>query len=181
MDKALVKKSKFLSLVLRHQPEKINLQLDASGWALIDELLIKAKQNGVQIDLLELTEIVENNDKQRFCLSDDGKKIRANQGHSIGVELNLQEQAPPEFLYHGSARKNLQSILQSGIHKGNRHHVHLSNNCESARQVGQRHGKPIVFKILAQEMYQQDFIFYRSPNGVWLVEYIPAEFIVMLD
>ena len=171
------KVSKFLSLVLRHKPETINLELDENGWADTQVLLTKINVNGIRLTLEGLKEIVETNDKKRFAFTSDLSKIRANQGHSIGVDLKLEEQAPPDMLYHGTADKNLESIKEKGLLKGQRHHVHLSENKSTAIQVGQRYGKPIVLTIRAGEMNQKGKKFLLSSNGVWLTDFVSSEYI----
>ena len=176
-EKQIKRISKFLSLVLRHAPEKIDLQLDEGGWANVDELLQKMNKEGklVNMEILEL--VVESNNKKRFSFSEDKKLIRANQGHSIKIDHGFEAITPPEFLYHGTAEKNLQSILRSGLDKRKRHHVHLSEDKETAIDVGGRHGKPIVLIIKAQEMHVKGHEFYRSENGVWLTDHVPVDFI----
>lgn len=169
--------SKFLSLVLRHKPEEIGLQLDRQGWASTQELLEKLQQRGMQVDIDKLREVVQTNDKQRFKLSEDESQIRANQGHSIAIDLALQPQKPPVVLYHGTALRNKASILEKGLIKGSRQHVHLSNNKETAIKVGQRHGKPIVLVVDTQRMETNGFEFFLSDNGVWLTDHVPPEYI----
>jgi putative RNA 2'-phosphotransferase len=169
--------SKFLSLILRHKPEIVALKLDENGWASTDELLLKLKIAGREISFDELKTMVETNEKQRFAFSEDFNKIRANQGHSIEVDLNLKELAPPHELYHGTAIKYLSSIRQLGIIKGKRHHVHLSSDVSTASSVGQRHGKPVVLRISSGMMYEHGHKFYLTENGVWLTETVPPEYI----
>ncbi|MCB0518882.1 MAG: RNA 2'-phosphotransferase [Lewinellaceae bacterium] len=175
--KDIIRLSKFLSLVLRHRPEKIGLALDANGWAEVTDLLEKMNQNGYPIDPQLLAKVVETSDKQRFALSADGTMIRANQGHSVRVDLGLKPVVPPELLFHGTATKNLNSIHKLGLHKGKRHHVHLSADKATAAKVGGRHGKAVVLKIMAGKMHRSGHLFYRSENGIWLVEAVPVEFI----
>lgn len=169
--------SKFLSLLLRHRPEALGLVLDEQGWVNTDELINKIAQEEPRFTLDILQHIVQTNPKQRFRFSDDGLKIRASQGHSIDVELNYEEKQPPVILYHGTAEKNLSSILASGLDKRQRHHVHLAADTETAIKVGQRHGKPIVLIIDAAAMFAAQHVFYRSDNGVWLTEHVPSTFI----
>lgn len=171
------KASKFLSLILRHQPQSIGLQLDKAGWANVDELLTKMNQVGHQINREGLENIVENNDKQRFSFSDDGSKIRANQGHSIPIELGYEAKIPPTILYHGTAVKNKAAILEKGIDKRQRHHVHLSSDKITATKVGQRHGQPFLFVVLSGEMHKAGIPFYESENGVWLTEYVDPQYL----
>lgn len=170
--------SKFLSLVLRHQPQKIGLIIDENGWVNVDELLNKLNQYHWQIDRQILEEIVKTNDKQRFAFDETKEKIRASQGHSIDVDLGLLPIEPPEILYHGTADKYILSIQKEGLKSQSRQHVHLSENIETATKVGQRHGKVIVLQIKAKEMYKNGFFFYLSANNVWLCDSVPIEFIV---
>ena len=169
--------SKFLSLVLRHKPQVIGLTLDQNGWAETAELLEKMKRNGRGLSVEQIKEVVANNDKKRFAFSPDFKRIRANQGHSLQVDLDLKEKAPPEWLYHGTTERNLDSIIEKGILKGKRHHVHLSPDEATAKKVGSRHGKPVVLPVEAGAMHQQGIKFYLSENGVWLTEHVAAEYI----
>lgn len=174
-EKDVVKKSKFLSLVLRHKPEEIGLTLDKNGWADTEELLTKAKS--IKLDLESLKYIVENNDKKRFAFNEDYSKIRASQGHSIEVDLNYQPKEPPDNLYHGTTDKYLDSIKLNGIQKQKRQHVHLSFDKETAIKVGQRHGKPIILKINTKKMHEDKVPFYLSANNVWLVDQVLPEYI----
>lgn len=173
--------SKFLSLVLRHKPEEIGLTLDGEGWAFVDELLTKSNQKGIPLTLDMLTKVVENSDKKRFAFSDDFTKIRANQGHSVEVDLKLDSTAPPAILYHGTAERNMASILEKGLLKQARHHVHLSSKRETAHTVGKRYGKPVILEINALEMHHQGYPFFISKNEVWLTDHVPAKFINVRD
>ena len=177
----LKKRSKLLSLVLRHNPAHLQLELDRHGWAEIEILLERMNNRGITTSRELLDEIVESNNKQRFRLSDDGLKIRANQGHSIDIDLELEQLSPPEFLYHGTALTSVPSILQTGIQKRKRQHVHLSADRETAHLVGSRHGKPQILTISSNEMTEKGFLFYRSENGVWLTDEVPPEFIETTD
>lgn len=179
MNKEITKISKFLSYVLRHKPDAIGLNLDENGWADIDQLIHQAGLDASNPNLTRdlICQAVETNDKKRFALSPDNKKIRANQGHSIQVDLALIPQCPPDILYHGTATRFLQSILKEGLKAGSRNHVHLSENIETARQVGMRYGKAVILIIDAGKMHAQGYPFFKSENGVWLTEHIPAEFI----
>lgn len=159
-EKQLKQLSKFLSLVLRHQPGTIGITLDQNGWTDVDELLEKANNRGIKLNRETLDHIVATNTKKRFAFNDSLDKIRASQGHSVEIELGYQSQKPPEILYHGTAESYVQSILETGIEKRNRHHVHLSSDMETAIQVGQRHGRPFVFKVLAGQMYSDNFKFF---------------------
>ncbi len=177
MEKKLIRLSKFLSRVLRHNPEKIHLSLDQSGWAEIKQLIENARQAGIIINRDELHQVVDQNDKKRFSLSEDGRKIRANQGHSISVELGLEPIDPPEKLFHGTAMKYLSSIKANGLLARGRHHVHLSEDRKTAVSVGSRHGNPIVLGIKSAEMAENSYNFYCSVNGVWLTDRVPVEFL----
>jgi putative RNA 2'-phosphotransferase len=172
--------SKFLSLVLRHQPELIGLELDAQGWACVDTLVTLANASGNAIDRALILEIIKESDKQRFALSGDGLRIRANQGHSIDVALGLQPSQPPDTLYHGTATRFLASILASGLHAGQRQHVHLSNTEKVAIEVGKRHGSPVVLLVDAKAMAESGHLFYLSENGVWLTGSVPANCLKVL-
>lgn len=178
MDKQLVRLSKFLSLVLRHNPGKIGIQLDAQGWVEVETLLHAAKRHGTKIDRDLLRIIVEHNDKQRFSFSEDGLKIRANQGHSIDIDLGLSPLEPPNILYHGTAERFIESIRKQGLQKRQRHHVHLSPDEQTAYKVGVRHGKPVILQVYSGVMHQDGHVFYRSDNGVWLTESVPVEYLV---
>lgn len=176
--KNLTSTSKFLSLVLRHRPEVIGMQLDSEGWLPIDALIENANQRGNTITLAELHEIVATCEKKRYSLSDDGLRIRANQGHSVpDVELNLEVVAPPDQLFHGTVSAFIDSIREQGLQKRSRNHVHLSADIETAMKVGSRRGKPVILTIEAQAMHDAGHAFYRSANGVWLTEEVPTKFI----
>lgn len=177
MDKALIATSKFLSLVLRHQPESIGLSLDTNGWADLQELVRLANANGRSMTADDVLIVVSRSDKQRFTLDLSGRKIRANQGHSVEVDLELMPLKPPAVLYHGTATRFLPSIHQSGLLKGSRHHVHLSQEVNTATTVGGRHGQPVVLTVLADDMWRTGCIFYQSKNGVWLTDHVPASYI----
>ncbi len=169
--------SKFLSLVLRHQPEVIGVQLDSQGWVSIEELIGAAGRHGKQLNRELITEVVANNDKQRFSISDDGQRIRANQGHSVNIELGLSPAAPPKILFHGTVQKFIESIREKGLIKGSRQHVHLSADRETAEKVAQRRGKPIILPVDSEQMNQDEFQFYLSENGVWLTDHVPAGYL----
>ena len=178
MNKQLVSLSKFLSLVLRHQPEVIGMRLDAEGWLPIDQLIENSKQRGTPITLELLHEIVATSDKRRFTLSEDGLRIRANQGHSIAaVELNLLPLRPPDHLFHGTVEAFIESIREQGLLKGSRNHVHLSADEATAIKVAQRRGKPITLIVESAKMHEADYVFFCSANGVWLTDKVPVEFI----
>jgi putative RNA 2'-phosphotransferase len=177
MDAALVRTSKFISKVLRHAPESVGLRLDEAGWVDVDDLLTAAAGAGVALDRPMLERVVAENDKQRFALSADGRRIRASQGHSVPVELGLEPRTPPDVLYHGTADRNLDSIRAQGLLPGRRTHVHLSVDEETAVKVGSRHGRPVVLRVRSGEMHRAGHLFYRSDNGVWLTAAVPPEHI----
>ena len=178
MSKKITDISKFLSYILRHQPEAIGLSLDKEGWAVISDLVLCAAEEGYKLDNNLIRSIVNNSDKKRFTISDDGLRIRAAQGHSSQqVDIKYEEKTPPEFLYHGTATRFLISIRAQGLHAKDRQYVHLSADEETAIQVGSRHGKPIVLKIKSLTMYEQGFKFYQADNGVWLTDTVPYRFI----
>jgi len=169
--------SKFLSLILRHNPDRIGISLDANGWADTGLLLEKMNAHGTAIDMALLRHIVDTNNKKRFALDKTGQRIRASQGHSVAIELGYEPLMPPEILYHGTAEKNLTPILEQGIVKGSRHHVHLSSDKATAVNVGSRHGKPVVLEVLALQMHTNGYPFFLSENEVWLTESVPANYI----
>jgi len=169
-----VKVGKFLSCVLRHKPDMIGLELDLGGWANIEELISKSKKIKLTREIID--KVVETNNKKRYKISDDGQRIRASQGHSIPVDLGLEPKEPPELLYHGTADRNLDMVKKEGLKRMNRQYLHLSIDEETAIQVGQRHGKPVVIPIKARDMYLEGFLFYLSDNNVWLTNYVPPEF-----
>jgi putative RNA 2'-phosphotransferase len=176
MSKTIVSASKFVSLVLRHQPEVIGLPLDSEGWAEIDAL-IQLSQPHHPLTRALIDEVVATNNKQRFAISDDGTRIRARQGHSIEVELGLVAIVPPEYLFHGTAMHSVEAIRREGLSKRSRQHVHLSSEADTATRVGARHGRPVVLRIHAAAMTTAGHAFFRSENGVWLTDAVPAEFI----
>lgn len=172
-----VKISKFLSYVLRHKPEAIGITLDDNGWIEVDRLLEAMKAAGKRVSRELLDEIVRTNDKQRFAFNDDGTKIRASQGHSIQVDLDLTPVAPPDVLYHGTATRFLDSILSAGLQSRNRQYVHLSPDEQTALRVGQRHGKPVILRIDARAMHADGHTFFLSANGVWLTAHVPPKYL----
>lgn len=174
-EKQKTSKGKFLSLILRHQPETIGLTLDEAGWASVDELLAKLAAHKKPLSRAELEELVITNNKQRYSFNADQTKIRANQGHSLPtVDLGLEPLEPPAILYHGTASRFVEVILQEGLTPRSRQHVHLSKDTETATQVGMRHGKPVILLVDAQQMQLDRFEFYCSANSVWLTEKVPA-------
>ncbi|WP_020407453.1 RNA 2'-phosphotransferase [Hahella ganghwensis] len=182
MNKDITKTSKFLSFILRHEPQAIGITLDENGWVNINELLEAANASGKSITRELLDEVVFTNDKQRFAYSPDGSRIRANQGHSVeSVDLALSPVEPPGFLFHGTVERFLDDIREFGLKKMNRQHVHLSADITTARSVGGRRGKPVILKISAGQMFQSGIEFYLSANGVWLTDSVPAEYISVVS
>jgi putative RNA 2'-phosphotransferase len=172
--------SKFLSLVLRHAPERISIELDAQGWTDVDDLIAKANAAGVALDRPTLQEIVATSDKQRFTLSADGSRIRAAQGHSVEVDLDLSPSTPPAVLFHGTARTNIDAILAEGLKPGRRQHVHLSPNEETARRVGMRHGVPVIFLVDTARMHADGLVFWQADNGVWLTDAVAPTYLTLI-
>ena len=176
----LTRISKYLSLILRHKPEVIGIQLDAHGWADVNEVLAGiSRKYPINRDVLE--EIVDRDEKQRYAFSEDGTKIRANQGHSIQVGVELPVTAPPETLYHGTARRFSASIEAQGLLPQSRLYVHLSPDQETAEKVGRRHGKPVIYRVDAGQMHRDGYRFYLSVNGVWLTKAVPAAYLKRLE
>jgi putative RNA 2'-phosphotransferase len=173
--------SKFLSLVLRHNPDEIGISLDDEGWTPVDTLLSAMARHGQQISREQLEEVVASNDKRRFAFSADGRLIRANQGHSVEVDLGLVACAPPELLYHGTVERFLDSIRAQGLVRGNRQHVHISSDRETAARVGQRRGRPVVLVVEGGRMHKDGHRFFRSENGVWLTEAVPAQYLIIVE
>ena len=171
----LTKVSKYLALILRHKPEAAGITLDKHGWANVKDL-IEGVNKTYKLDMEMLEEIVETDDKQRYSFNEDKTKIRANQGHSVDVDVELEECVPPEYLRHGTATKYNDSIRESGIISKSRLYVHLSESFMTAMDVGARHGNPIVFCVKAEDMYNDGYKFYRSANGVWLTKNVPVEY-----
>lgn len=179
MKNEAVKVSKFLSLVLRHRPSVIGMQLDENGWLNIDDLIRNANKDGRKLDRQLIEQVVSENDKQRFTISSDGLYIRANQGHSVRtVNLELTPVAPPTQLFHGTVADFVASIRTQGLLKRRRNHVHLSADIETATKVGSRRGKPMILKVDSGRMHSSGHEFFLSKNGVWLTECVPVEFIV---
>lgn len=167
---------RFISLILRHKPETIGIQLDENGWADVNELITGVNQYGKNIDREDLERIVRENSKKRYIFNKDKTKIRANQGHSLNVEIELKQAIPPNILYHGTGEKSVQSIQKSGINKRNRQFVHLSAEVDTAINVGSRHGKPIVFQVNSKQMYEDGYVFYLSENMVWLCDEVRPQY-----
>jgi putative RNA 2'-phosphotransferase len=176
-DRTVTSHSKFLSFVLRHRPDAIGITLDAQGWVAIDELLVQCGKHEHPLTRDELNEVVEKNSKRRLAVSDDGRRIRASQGHSVDVDLGYTPATPPEFLFHGTVDRNLDSIRQQGLQRMKRHHVHLSPDIATASSVGQRRGQPIVLRIRAAQMAHAGHVFFLSANGVWLTDEVPPSYI----
>lgn len=171
------KLSIFISLVLRHKPDAAGIRLDEHGWANVDELLNGINDTGRKINRDILEEIVKTDNKQRYSFNEDKTLIRANQGHSVPVDVELEEQQPPKYLYHGTADRFLSSIISDGLKPMSRLYVHLSRDEETAVKVGRRHGNPVVLKIRAEDMWNDGIKFYLSQNGVWLTKYVDRKYI----
>lgn len=169
--------SRLLSLVLRHRPEEIGIQLDAAGWVAVDILLAALGRYGHALTREELTELVVTSDKQRFAFNTDQTRFRANHGHSVELELEYAPALPPAWLFHGTAERVLPQILEQGLQRGARLFVHLTADRETARKVGKRHGHPVLLRVAAGTMHQAGHTFYLSGSGVWLTESVPREFI----
>lgn len=171
--------SKFISLILRHRPETIGISLDEHGWADVGEL-IEGVSKTHHLDMQTLEEIVRSDSKQRYSFSEDKRLIRANQGHSIPVDVELKQTAPPDILFHGTGKKSMRSIEKEGLLPMSRLYVHLSKDVKTAKTVGSRHGTPIVYKVRAGAMARDGYKFYLSENGVWLTKRVPVEYLVRL-
>lgn len=167
---------KFIALILRHKPEAIGIHLDEHGWANVDELIAGiAKTQEFNMAMLE--EIVRTDNKQRYSFNDDKTKIRANQGHSIPVDVELEQKTPPDVLWHGTGEKYVSSIEAEGLIPKTRLYVHLSSDHDTAIKVGSRHGKPVVYEVAAKEMQDDGYTFFQSVNGVWLTKQVPAKYL----
>ena len=173
----LVKISKYLSKHLRHTPEQIGIKLAPGGWVAVDELLVACKKHSFPIHRIELNEVVAQNDKKRFSFDSTRSLIRANQGHSVEIDLELEPVIPPDVLYHGTGHGAVEAILREGLCKMSRHHVHLSSDITTAKKVGIRHGRPVVFSVNAAAMHEAGHTFYCTENGVWLVDRVPCEYL----
>jgi len=176
-EKSRTAASKFLSYVLRHEPAAVGIALDSGGWVAVDVLLDACAQNGRRLSRAELEEIVATSPKRRFALSEDGQRIRANQGHSTVVDLGYEPAEPPDVLFHGTVARLLPSIRDKGLQRMERHHVHLSPDEATARAVGGRRGKPVILRIDARAMRDAGHVFFVTPNGVWLTDTVPSSFI----
>ena len=181
MKKQYIKISKFLSYVLRHEPEAIGLKLDKNGWVSIERLVRCANSSGQNLSHEVIEAVVQTNEKKRFAISEDGLMIRASQGHSVNIDLGLKPKLPPRYLYHGTATRFLDSILSSGLKPRKRQHVHLSSDITTAVRVGQRHGKPVILAIKAGKMNADGYSFFLSTNGVWLTEKVPLKYLETTD
>ena len=170
------KLSVFISLVLRHNPDAAHITLDEHGWANVEELLAGINDTGRKINMDILEEIVATDNKQRYSFNPDKTLIRANQGHSIPVDVELKEQEPPEFLYHGTATRFLDSIMNAGLQPMSRLYVHLSKDIDTALKVGKRHGKPVILKVYSGNMHRDGYKFYLSENGVWLTKKVDRKY-----
>lgn len=178
--KRLTKISKYLSYHLRHHPEALGLELAPGGWVEVAALLSAAREQGFHISPQELEAVVAQNDKKRFAFDPSHSHIRANQGHSVPVDLQLETRSPPKVLYHGTSDRAVVSIQRHGLQKQSRHHVHLSLNLETARQVGKRRGRPRVFEVDTAAMLQDNYQFYCSENHVWLVDSVPPQYLTLI-
>ena len=181
MPQRYVRISKYLSKHLRHQPERLGLELLPGGWVEVDKLLAAASANGFEISLADLQQVVATNDKQRFAFNESGDLIRANQGHSIEIDLQLPVQTPPNTLYHGTHVKAITAILESGLQKMSRHHVHLTTDLNMAFKVGGRRGESVLLAIDTLAMIADGYSFYRTENEVWLVDAVPPKYLTQLD
>ena len=178
--KRLKRVSKLMSLVLRHNPSKLGIEVDKNGWTDLKILMSRMNDKGLEVTMETIEYVVENNNKKRFSFNSDKSKIRANQGHSIDVDVELEEVKPPHNLYHGTVDKFLGDIMDSGLKKMNRLHVHLSEDLETATNVGSRRGKPVILEIASNKMFFDGYKFYKSVNGVWLTDCVPVEYIKLL-
>ena len=176
---SITETSRYIALILRHKPETINIRLDEHGWAKVDEL-IKGVSKTHLLTMEMLEKIVEVDDKQRFAFNEDKTLIRANQGHSVSVDVQLKEAVPPEILYHGTAEKYVSSIDQAGLIPKARLYVHLSETVETATKVGSRHGKPVIYTVDTERMSNDGYVFYLSVNGVWLTKTVPIEYLMKI-
>lgn len=171
--------SRYMSLILRHKPEVIEISLDEHGWANVDELIKGIAKNNTGFNMEMLEEIVRTDSKQRYSFNNDKTLIRANQGHSIPVDVELEEKEPPEYLYHGTGEKYVESINKQGLIPKSRLYVHLSKDVDTAESVGKRHGRATVYLVHSGEMYKEGYKFYLSTNGVWLTKKVPVEYLAV--
>lgn len=174
----LTRISIFISKVLRHQPDIIGMSLDKHGWANVEQLIAGVQQHKEPaFDMAALEEIVRTDNKQRYSFNEDKTLIRANQGHSIPVDVELPVATPPEYLWHGTGEKYADSIDRTGLIPKSRLYVHLSADVDTARIVGNRHGRPVIYRVRTGDMARSGYVFYRSVNGVWLVKEVPVEYL----
>ena len=174
--KSMTEISKTIAYVLRHKPEHLGLEMDAHGWVSVENLIEKI--NTIQpFDMAQLEEIVRTDNKQRYAFNADKTMIRANQGHSIPVDLELESVCPPDILWHGTGEKYVESIDRQGLLPKSRQHVHLSADADTALAVGKRHGKPVLYWVAARQMAEDGYVFYRSENGVWLTNAVPCKYL----
>ncbi|MBM9510089.1 RNA 2'-phosphotransferase [Actinacidiphila acididurans] len=174
-EKQVVKVSKFLSLVLRHNPGAVGVVLDEGGWVDVDELITACAARGRRFSRADLDHVVATNNKKRFAYSEDGRRIRASQGHSVTVDLGLPPATPPDVLFHGTAAASLPLILREGLRPMSRQDVHLSADMETAIRVGSRHGRPAVLEVDAAALVAAGHVFRVSANGMWLTDSVPPE------
>lgn len=177
MNKFDRKMSRILSLVLRHEPHSIGMSLDEDGWAGIDDLIEGLRKDGKKIDREILERVVEGGAEKRFIFSEDGLMVRAIEGHSVSINVTLQEMEPPTWLFHGTSVAAMERIEGEGLLAKQRDHVHLSDNKPSAGKVAERKGKPVVLEVAAGLMFKNGFIFYRASNGVWMTSHVPPDYI----
>ena len=181
-NKRMKNTSKFISMILRHKPEVIGITLDEHGWADVQELISGVNSSdGHTLNMELLEEIVRTDEKQRYSFNEDHTLIRANQGHSIPVDVELEEKIPPEQLFHGTGEKYVSSIDKQGLIPKSRLYVHISSDIETARKVGSRHGRPVVYRIDCRKMTEDGFRFFHSVNGVWLTKSVPPEYLRIID
>jgi putative RNA 2'-phosphotransferase len=179
-EKEITRRSRLLSLVLRHEPAHIGITLDEHGWTDVALLLRQLQAHGQPLSFEQLVHVVETNAKQRFRFNDDRTLIRASQGHSVTVELGYAPVAPPEVLYHGTASQHQADIQHDGLQKMSRQQVHLSADVPTARTVGSRRGRPVIFAVAARQMQADGFAFYQADNGVWLTDEVPPAYLQLV-
>ena len=177
-DKEQTKISKYIALLLRHHPEEADLFMDEHGWVDTQALIAGIQKTYPDFDMDYLEKIVREDEKQRYAFNEDRTKIRASQGHSVQVDVELKETEPPQYLFHGTGEKYVNSILEKGLIPGSRLYVHLSKDPDTAYKVGQRHGRPVIFTVRAGDMYKNGYRFYLSANGVWLTDTVPVEYLI---
>ncbi|WP_055667921.1 RNA 2'-phosphotransferase [Desnuesiella massiliensis] len=173
--------SKFMSLVLRHKPEEIGLKFDKYGYICTSDLINGMNEKGYKVTIADIQRIVIEDDKQRYSFNTDETKIKANQGHSVEVNLKLEAVKPPNELYHGTSTRFSDSIYKHGIIKQSRQYVHLSADIDTALKVGKRHGEPVIFVIDSQQMHKDGYKFYLSENKVWLIDYVPTKYFRVME